>query len=237
MADHLHYPIDVTELWGPDGEAELGSDAHLLPADDFAPADSAQPSGNGQPAPAAERRSRGEVARVSDGRAADQSEPVRSSDLASVRTELEAAFSHQLAVAVYELMAAWKSGLATTEEHINERVTAAVDAHIGGLASSSEASFYAAVELAETVRSEVGAFRGQLAGLEGLASLPRDLRHEVARIGDLLDAPKAEPAATDGLAETLEVIRAEVSELRRELSRLRGAMEAPAGNGLTVRSA
>ena len=235
MADHAQYPIDVTELWGPDGEAELTSALPFMPADELPPMNGTAPNGNGEPV-LVNTQTLEDVARLADAIAANHSDVLRRTDLDAMRKDLESAFTQQLAVALYELMAAWKSRFATAEEHINERVTASVETHTGRLASSMEASFYASLEMAEAVRSELVSFRKNLAGIEGLTSFQRELRHEVARVGDLVAAPRPEAAHTHEVGETLKVLQKELAELREDISDLRAAVDVQGTKGAPVRN-
>jgi hypothetical protein len=234
MADHAQYPIDVTELWGPDGEAALSPALPFLPADELRPVNGTSSNGNGEAAVGVNKQTLEDVARLADAIAANHSDVLRRADLDAMGKDLESAFTQQLAVALYELMGAWKSRFATAEEHISERVTASVETHTGRLASSMEASLYASLEMAEAVRSELAAFRKHLAGVEGLTSFQRDLRHEVARLGDLVAAPRPEPAQSHELGEAMKVLQKELAELREDISELRAAVDARANEGVTV---
>jgi hypothetical protein len=228
MAEHAQYPIDVVELWGPEGESGLTPAAPFTPAPDLYPVDTKHTNGNGESTPGVDNQALDEVARLAAALAANHSDVVRMSDLDAMRTDMERAFSQQLAVGLYELVSTWNSRFAAAEDHISERVTRSVDAQAGILRSSIEANHHAVLEIAEMVRSELAAFRGQLTGVEGLTSFQRDIRHDVARLGDLASMPPAVSAETGDLSETMRVMRAELAELRQEIFRLRGSMAVPA---------
>ena len=232
MAEHPKYPIDVRELWGPDGEAEL------TPATPFTTAvpellpDHGNPTnGNGDSMAGVTKQTLEDVARLANAITANHSDILRGSDLDTMRKELESAFTQQLAAAMYELMSAWNARLATAEDHISDRVTRSVEAQTGVLVSSIEANYYAVLEIAETVRGQLAAFRSQLTGIEGLTSFQRDIRHDVARLRDLACTPTPASAETGDLVETMKVMRTELAELRQEISELRGAVAVPAKTG------
>ena len=227
MADHAQYPIDVTELWGPDGGAELSPALPFLPGDALRPVNGTPANGNGE-AVSVNKQTLEDVARLADAIAANHSDVLRRADLDGMRKDLESAFTQQLAVALYELMAAWKSRFATAEEHISERVTASVEMHTSALASSTEASFYASLEMAEAFRSDLATFRKHLVGIEGLTSFQREIRHEVARLGDLVATPRPEAAQTHELGETLKILQKELAGLREDVADLRAAVDARA---------
>ena len=212
MAEHTQYPLDVTELWGPDGETELSPAAPFMPAPDLYSVDPTSTNGNGESVHEVNKQTLDDVARLANAIAASHSDVVRRSDFDSIRKELESAFTQQLAVTLYELMAAWNSRFATAEDRINERVTGSVEAQTRVLASSIEANFYAVLEIAETVRTELAAFRAQLAGIEGL----------------ITSAPPPPPAEAGDLVETMKDMRTEMAELRQEISELRGSIAVPA---------
>ena len=232
MAEHAQYPIDVTELWGPEGEAELSPATSFTPGPELLPVDASPTNGNGESMPGVTEQTLEDVARLANAIAANHSDVLRRSDLDTMRKELESAFTQQLAVAMYELMSAWNSRLATAEDHISDRVTRSVEAQAGVLVSSAEANYYAVHEIAETVRSQLAAFRGQLTGIEGLTSFQRDIRHDVARLSDLASAPAS--AETGELVETMKVMRTELAQLRQEMLELRGTVAVPAQNGASL---
>jgi hypothetical protein len=234
MADNVQYPIDVAELWGPDGETGLSPASPFALAQELRPVEATPTNGNGEPPPAVDTQALADVARLADAIAANHADVVRRSDLDSMRKELEGAFTQQLAVALYELTASWNSRFSTAEAHISERVTAAGEAQNKVLASSIEANFYAVLEMAETVRAELGNFRSDLAGVEGLSSFQRELRHDVARLGDLVAAPRPEASQAEVLAEALRSMQKDLAELRQDILELRAAVDARVPRGLTV---
>ena len=232
MADQPQYPIDVTELWGPDGDPELSPVLPFKP-DDFRPVNGTSPKGSGEPMSVNEHTLE-EVARLADAIAANHSDVLRRTDLDAMRKDLESAFTQQLAVALYELMAAWKSRFTAAEEHISERVTASVKTHTSRLVSTTEANVNASLEMAEAFRSELTSFRRHLAGIEGLTAFQREIRHEVARLGDLVTTRRPEPAQSHELGEALEILQKELAELREDISELRAAVDARATKGVPV---
>ncbi|MFN2504667.1 MAG: hypothetical protein ABR540_10675 [Acidimicrobiales bacterium] len=224
MAEPAQYPIGVAALWGPEGETEPSP---FVPAAELRPVDAVPANGNGESPPTVEKRTLDDVARLADAIAANHSHVLRKNDLDAMRQELEGAFTQQLAGALYELMGAWNARFATVEDHINQRMSASVEAQTGVLASSIEANFYAVLEIAETVRKDLGTFQDQLAGVEGLPSFQREIRHEVGRLADLITAPRPEVAERDQLAATLKLMRSDLAELREEISELRAATDSP----------
>ena len=215
MAEHAQYPIDVTELWGPDGETELSPATPFAPPPGLYPGDAKRTNGNGDSAHGVNKQTLDDVARLANAIAANHSDGLRRIDLDTMRTELESAFAQQLALALYELTSTWNSRFATAEDHISERVARSVEAQTRVLASSIEALFYEVLGIAETVRSDLAAFRSQLEGIEGLiASSPPASSHDD---GDLLV--------------TMKGVRAELAELRQEIAELRGSIAVPARDG------
>jgi hypothetical protein len=217
MAEHAQYPIDVTELWGPDGETELSPATPFTPPPDRYPADAKPTNGNGESVHGVNKQTLDDVARLASAIAANHSDGLRRIDFDAMRTELESAFAQQLALALYELMSAWSSRFSTAEDNISERVARSVEAQTRVLASSTEAIFYEVLGIAETVRSELAAFRTQLAGIEVLIA-----------------SGLAEPAETSDLSETMRGMRAELAELRLEIVELRGSITAPAEEGVSL---
>ncbi len=109
------------------------------------------------------------------------------SDLEAVRSELEGTFTHQLAVALYELMAASNARFAAAEDSINQRVDEAVERHVTRLAASLDAHHEAATERSRLIWAEMDSLRQRFIGpVEGLAAFQRELRHEVGRLSDLV---------------------------------------------------
>lgn len=231
MAEPTRYPIDVAELWGPEGEAELSPATSFVPPPELRPVD-AEPVHDGDDlAPAAASKTLVEVDRLAEAIAGNLPELLRRTDLDAMRKELEGAFTQQLALVVYELMAAWDTRFASIEDRLNQRMGTAVEAQTSALAASIEASFYAVLEISETVRAELRAFGDQLAGVESLPTFQREIRHEVARLGDLACGPRPEAAV---MAEMTTVMTSELAELREELCRLRAAVDARAPRSLSV---
>src|SRR3954470_18095463 len=102
MADHGLHPEDFSALWG-------AQDEHVLhPARPEPPrSEAVEPP---QPADRAhlsvvDQQVRETVARLAQAIATNQNDVVRKADLAAIRSDMEGAFSQQLAVALYELLA------------------------------------------------------------------------------------------------------------------------------------
>lgn len=247
MADTLSYQDDISALWGPEGEGVLGS-APANAADHEQPVP-APADGNGAHPTVVERETHDDIARLAEAIAASHLDAVSQADLAAARTEIEGAFTHQLAVALYELMAATNARFATAEDHINQRVTAAVEAQTDRLAASIDAQQRASAVLEDTMRSQLDAIRERITGpIDGLASFQRDLRHDVGRLSDVVttqgeesahratvDADRFERSETragaalselSGLSETLAALQADMAELRQELAQVREAVVA-----------
>jgi BMFP domain-containing protein YqiC len=195
MADHAQYPIDVAELWGPDGETELTPVSSFAVAQDLRQVAVTHANGHDEPAPTIDRQMLADLARLADAIAANHSDVLRRSDLDGVRKELEDVFTQQLASTRQELMAGWNARFASAEAHIEDRVIASGEAQTKVLASSMEANFYAALEMAETVRSELRSFKSDLGGISALTEVLRrmqdeltELRHDVSELRAAVDA-------------------------------------------------
>lgn len=240
MADHVSYSDDISSLWGSQGEDVLspapspGHDGPLNGGDAHANG-RALANGNGSHLTVVEDETHADVARLAEAIAANHAEVVHRHDLEAVRAELEGAFTHQLAVALYELMAASNARFATAEDHINQRVAEAMEVHTTRLVEALEGQRSATSQVSERIWSELGALRRRLTlPIDGLAGFQRELRHEVGRLSDLLSrhggdgAADAEPVSggnAGDVTQTLAAVREEVSALREELAELRAAVE------------
>jgi hypothetical protein len=198
MADHVSFTDDISTLWGPEGEGGLTPAPPAHPAaEDEGPAEPAvtngHGNGNGTRIAVVEQDTREDVARLVHALAGNRSDIVQRSDLDAVRTQLEGAFTHQIAVALYELLAASNARFATAEDHINARVNDAVALHTRQLAASMDKQHRATTELSEFIWAELDLMRQRLNGpLDGLVTFQRELRHEVGRLGDVLAANTVE---------------------------------------------
>jgi hypothetical protein len=250
MADDTSYTDDISALWGPDSEA--GLTPALTNGSGSQPSAPALSSENGHRngidpyEPVDEQDRRNEVARLAEAIATTHVDVVRRNDLDALRSELEGTFTHQLAVALYELMSASNARFTRAENLINQRVDEAVERHTTRLAASLDAHHDAATEMSRLIWGEIDSLRQRFIGpVEGLAAFQRELRHEVGRLSDSVAAhglestrqPDAEadglqriaPAAYDmgDLSEGLSAMKKDLSALRSEVAELRSAVESP----------
>lgn len=209
MADTSRYSIDISALWGPDGEGVVGGAAATLNGDDYL----ADLAPNGRDREPVDRQRDEDVIQVAEAVAGNHSDLLRRADLDAMRADLERAFTQQIAVALYELLTACNVRFASAEEHINGQLAAAVEAQTRQLAESLEATFYAAVDVGELVRSQLGAVR------EELARPDEDLRQEIGRLSELVEKQVAE-----------------LSFLRLQISEMRSEMEARPQKGVSVQN-
>jgi hypothetical protein len=254
MADDTQYTDDISALRGPDDEAGLtpappvtnGAASHAP-----APAPAvANGNGNSSHSSAVERGRREDVARLAEAIASTHVDVVRQGDLDAVRSELEGTFTHQLAVALYELMAASNARFAAAEDSINRRVDEAVERHVTRLTATLDAHHDAATEMSRLIWAEMDSLRQRFIGpVEGLAAFQRELRHEVGRLSDSIaaqgeaserrqDAEAARRQRDDGrlaqaaddmgdVSEALTALREDLGALRAEVAELRAAVESP----------
>lgn len=249
MADYASFSDDISTLWGPAGEGGLTpAPPAPLPREHEPPAQPPEPAitnghghsnGNGGRLAVVEQDVHDDVRRLAEALTTNHADVVRRSDLDAVRSQLEGAFTHQIAVALYELMAASNARFATAEDHIKQRVTEAVEVHTTRLTASLEKHHRAATELSEFIWAELDAMRQRLNGpIDGLVAFQRELRHEVGRLGDLVaeaTEPPERPESGSGddgsatsseaseLASALTSLCEEVAALRREVAELRAA--------------
>jgi DNA anti-recombination protein RmuC len=260
MADHVSFSDDISKLWGPDDEGVLTPTppASVRPEDER-PADPSPTNGNGNGSgvriTVVEQDTRDDVARLAHALATNHADVVHRSDLDAARSQMEGAFTHQIAVALYELMAASNARFATAEDKINQRVTEAVEGHTDRLEASLERHHRESRELSEALWAQVDAMRQRMDGpIDGLAAFQRELRHEIGRLSDLVASASAAAVRAeaeserqgDALAErighseeraaavagevgdvasTLATLRDDVSALREQLAELRQAIE------------
>jgi hypothetical protein len=248
MADDASYTDDISALWGPDDGAGLtpAPSAPYGAGNHGGESPAVSGSGNGNRSlPAVEGGRREEVARLTDAIARQHVDVGPRGDLNAVRSELEGTFTNQLAVALYELMAASNARFAAAEDSINQRVDQAVERHTTRLAASLDAHHEAATEMSRLIWAEMDSLRQRLIGpVEGLAAFQRDLRHEVGRLSDSVAAHGKEStrqldAEADlgqgdaqaqidmgDLSEALRTMKEDLRALRLEVAELRSAVEA-----------
>jgi hypothetical protein len=250
MADDTSYTDDISALWGPNDEAGLAPAPPATNGTVSHAEDSAVVNGNGNSNgncshSAAVDRGRGEgVVRLTEAIASTHVDVGQRGDLDALRSELEGTFTHQLAVALYELMAASNARFAAAEDSINQRVDKAVERHTTRLAASLDAHHEAATEMSRLIWGEVDSLRQRFIGpVEGLAAFQRELRHEVGRLSDSVAAhgqeatPQLDAEADRGqrvaqaafdlgdLSEALSVMRKDLGALRSEVAELRSAVD------------
>jgi hypothetical protein len=262
MADLVSPDDDISALWGPLDEGALTPPPP--PATAAPPANgSHNGAGNGSHggarngahpaiagAGATGHRSErdDDIARLAAAIATNRVEAVGRAEVAAVRAELEGAFTHQLAVALYELMTATNDRFAAAEGRLDQRLSEAREAGTNHMAAALESQRQASAELAHTVRSELHALRDQLTQpLEGLATFQRDLRHDLGCMNDAMAVLRAEAAAKatadsaridrnedrvaeavragSGASAILAALRKDVQQLRQEVAELRGEVE------------
>ena len=253
MADYASFSDDLSTLWGPAGEGGLTpAPPPSLPRETERAVEPQEPAvtnghgnGNGGRLAIVEQDVQDDVRRLAEALATNHADVVHRSDLDAVRSQLEGAFTHQIAVALYELMAASNARFATAEDHINQRVTEAVEVHTNRLTASLDKHHRAATELSEFIWAELDAMRQRLNGpIDGLVAFQRELRHEVGRLGDLVAEATGSPgrpaegsavaggatsAEVTELASALTSLSDDVAALRREVAELR------AGSGVRRR--
>jgi hypothetical protein len=247
MADYASFSDDISTLWGPAGDSGLTPASPApLPVEEMRPADPPAETatsnglgyGNGNGAGVAflEQDLHDDVLRLAEALATNHADVLRPTDLDAVRSQMEGAFTHQIAVALYELMAASNARFATAEDQINQRVIEAVEVHTNRLTASLEKHHRAGTELSEFIRAELNAIRQRLdAPIDGLAEFQREVRHQVGRLGDLAAEAasarrsEAESEASAGaaagelseVASALAALRNDVAALRLEVAELR----------------
>lgn len=205
MADHASFSDDISALWGVPEEGALEPRRSAATESENDPPDPAPT--NADPAPTngsgtgvAADDPRDPVARLADAIAGHHVDVVRRSELEAVRSELEEAFTHQLAVALYELLAASNERFAAVEDHLDQRLqdvaqrlSTSVGEHAGVLAASIEAHQRTTTELAEAARVELATIRDRFSGpVDAFATFQRDMRHEVGRIVDMVESHAAD---------------------------------------------
>lgn len=245
MAEHESPSDDISTLWGPEVEGVLTpAPPKPTPSEDPRPVETVvrgngHTNGNATRMTVAEQDTREDIARLVDALAKNHGDVVHRTDLDAARAQLEGAFTHQIAVALYELLAASNARFASAEDHINQRVTEAVEVHTRQLQAVLDKHHRSTTELSEFIWAELDAVRQRMNGpIDGLVSFQRELRHEVGRLGDLVAAQTAEFArkaeddnernvasGVGDLATNLATVRDDVAALREEIAELRRGLD------------
>ena len=253
MAENAWNPEDFSALWAAQEDTALRP-ARPEPANDAVPdrpdrEEGSYPNGGGDRThlTVVDQEVRDGVARLAQAIAVNQVDVVRKGDLEALRVELEGTFTHQLAVALYEVLAASNDRFTVAEDRMTQRITDAIEAHGVRLVTTMEDRELMSMESDEAIRSEMAAMRIRLNGpMDALAVFQRDVRHEVGRLSDIVagegaalarraDADAAEfesargrfeEAAGElgGVTETLGSVKDDVAALREEIAELRQAL-------------
>lgn len=236
---------DFSALWGPEGEVVLepvgrrtgnGAGSGHEPGPDevgHANGNGAHPMAADQAAPAAPEETVARLAAALTG----QRDVIPKTDLDVLRRELEGAFTHRLAVGMYELLTASNERLAATEDRMNGRIGEAEESHANRLAAALGENRRAFDEMATAVQERLDAT------VAALAAFQRELRHEVGRLGDVAVGAgqpatgSSAPVASSGdgkgrsgsdigaIVETLMTLRDDVASLREEVAGIRQSLE------------
>lgn len=200
MADNESFPDDISGLWGAPAEGALEPPRASGTVTNGRTPTSAPT--NGAHAEVVRDDSRENVARLADALAGHQVDVVRHSELSAVRAEMEDAFTQKLAVALYELLSASNDRFASVEDHMGQRLQDVAD-RVGEsvksqgdrLAMAIDVQQRATADLARSVRDELREVSDRFcAPIDALATFERDVRHEVGRVGDLVEAHNADAA-------------------------------------------
>src|SRR5687768_2457226 len=120
MADDINnapFSDDISALWGDQEESALVRSRPETPekaVDEAEPA----PTNGSQPALVGEPTDEG-VARLAQALATHQTDVVSKAELQRTRAEIEGAFTHQLAVALYDLLGASNDRIGRTEQRLD----------------------------------------------------------------------------------------------------------------------
>lgn len=206
MADN-GYSDDISALWGAPEEGPLeparlpARELHRPEADPPAPGNG---TGNGHRLEAVDQGPAGGVARLAEALAAHQADVATKAELARVRSELEGAFTHQLAVALYDLLAASNERFTSAEGHLDQRLddiagrlARSVEAQTDRLLEAVDAQQGTATQALEAVRADVAGVQDHLSRrldspLDDLAGFQRGVRHEIGRLADVVAAHGSE---------------------------------------------
>lgn len=194
MAERGTYSDDISGLWGAldDSVLEPPRNGHAVNGPTPAPGEPVSTNGSHVDAQADDPRD--DVARLADALAGHQVDVVRRSELREARSEMEDAFTRQLAVALYELLSASNDRFAAVEDHLARRLddvaarlSQSVTAQGDRLAATAEAQRRATADLVRSVRDELVEISDRFNGpVEALVGFEREVRHEVGRLGDVV---------------------------------------------------
>jgi chromosome segregation ATPase len=232
MADEVPFTDDISGLWGAPEEGALEpprltgavTNGHALEP----------PPTNGRHAEVVADDPREKVARLAEALASHQVDVVRHSDLVAVRAEMEDAFTQKLAVALYELLSASNERFASVEDQMGrrlrevaEQVGESITVQGDRLVLAIDAQQRATADLARSVSDELREVSDRFnAPLDTLADFQREMRHEVGRVGDSMEAHGVDAAQRAELdIERAAKAGAEMSE-RLEASDTRAAESA-----------
>lgn len=225
MADTGTYSDDISALWGAPSDSALDPPRPngSVVANGHSPAPGEQVPTNGRHTVAQVDNPRDDVTRLADALAGHQVDVVRRSELLDARGEMEDAFTHQLAVALYELLSASNDRFAAVEDHLARRLdevaarlSQSVTAQGDRLAATAEAQQRATTDLARSVRDELVEISDRFSvPVEALVAFEREVRHEVGRLGDVVAAQEAQ--ADRRTEQDREVAAARADELAKEI--------------------
>jgi len=200
MADDESFTEDISGLWGAPEEDALEPPRPIGTVTNGRAHEPAPT--NGSHAEVAADNPRENVARLAEALAGHQVDVVRHSELVAVRAEMEDAFTQKLAVALYELLSASNERFASVEDHMGrhlqevaDRVSESVRAQGDRLALAIDAQQRGTADLARSVRDELREVSDRFnAPLDTLAAFQREMRHEVGRVGDAVEAQGVDAA-------------------------------------------
>jgi hypothetical protein len=233
MAEEGPFTEDISGLWGAPEEDALEPPRPSGPVTNGRSHEPAPPpNGNGAEMVADDPRNN--VARLAEALAGHQVDVVRHSELLAVRAEMEDAFTQKLAVALYELLSASNERFASVEDHmgrrlqeVSDRVGESIRAQGDRLALAIDAQPRGTADLARSVRDELREVSDRFnAPLDTLAAFQREIRHEVGRVGDSVEAHGVDAARrSEADIERAAQARADLSE-RLETSEARATESA-----------
>jgi hypothetical protein len=194
MADEEPFTDDISGLWG---DPEAGAPEPPRPTGTVTNGQDHEPvTTNGSHVDVATPDPGDNVARLADAIAGRRVDVVRHSELSAVRAELEDAFTQKLAVVLYELLSASNERFTSVEDHMDRRLqdvatelTQYIRAQGEQVAAAIDVQQRATADLARSVRDELREVSDRFSEpLDTLAAFQREMRHEVGRVGDVVDA-------------------------------------------------
>ena len=214
--DNGQFSDDISALWGDQAESALVPPRPETPDEAFEGAEPA-PTNGSQPAVVADPTD-DSVARLAQALATHQTDVVSKAELQRTRSEMEGAFTHQLAVALYDLLGASNDRFGRTEQRLDDigrRLEESVAGHVRNLTALIEAQQRVAVADQSAVQAQLEALRDVLS--RPLASLDR------------IDDASAEgsvkleglSARVSSVQDDVAALRESVAELRRDLTGIR----------------